>query len=431
MKKAFLIAGMILAVSFMGCSKSQKTDTAANQSEEGAQGVVAEAPTASCEVTFDSDMTEADWSDANNDFGLAMLREIAADQSTVFSPYSIERAMGMVLDGGCGATAAELRAALKLPDGNKHGAAGLLVEKKMLASQNDSQIIDIDNHLWVEQKYTLLDSYINRMKSDYSAEPTSLDFVNDADKSRNTINQYITEKTHDRIHDILPDGSINSLTRLVLTNAVYFKAPWEISFNPDMTRKADFVTSTGTIQVDMMHHSKDHRVYLDDSLYAIDLDFQNSPFTFMVILPKVGEDGDVAAALGRVETELTAHGLREIREKMMTGPVSLDMPKFKLEGGSSIRAIFEKFGVHTAFGHADFSGMSGVPDLYLSDVFHKAFIEVDEKGAEAAAATAAVMMKRTALPPRPIEIKVDHPFLFSIIERKTGTALFFGRITKI
>ena len=431
MKKAFLVAGMILAISFMGCSKSQKTETVAEQPENTTEVVVAEAPSGSCQTTFDIDMNETAWSDANNDFGLAMLREIPAENSTVFSPYSIERAMGMVLDGGCGTTAAELRTALKLPDGNGHGAAGLSVEKKMLAAQNESQIIDIDNHLWVEQKYALLDSYKDRMKADYSAEPTSLDFVNETDKSRITINQYISGKTHDKIHDILPENSLTPLTRLVLTNAVYFKAPWAVSFSPEATKKADFITSSGTIQVDMMHHSKEHRVYLDDSMYVIDLDFQDSPFSLMVILPKVGEDGDVAAALSRVETGLTAESLREMRSKMLNGPVSLDMPKFKLEGGSSIRDIFARFGVRQAFAHADFSGMSGVPDLYLSDVFHKAFIEVDEKGAEAAAATAAVMMKRSALPPKPLEIKVDHPFLFSIIERETGTALFFGRITRL
>ena len=431
MKKNLLTAGLIIALTACGCSKSQKTDTAADQSTENAVSESTEKlPGSACQAAFESEMDMAAWTDANNSFAIDMLHEMPADKNTVFSPFSIERTMGMVLEGACGATASELRSALKLPEANHHSTAGHLVEQKLLAAQNDSQVLDIDNHLWVQDSYALLENYMNQMQSDYQAAPTSLDFIGSADSSRKTINEYISKATHEKINDILPEGSISSLTRLVLTNAVYFKAPWQHSFNPESTQKADFITPTGTIQVDMMRQSKSHRAYVSESLSAVDLDFENSPFSFMVILPRVGEDGDVTAALDRVEKTLSAAELRQIREQMSSQPVVLQMPKFKLEAGSSIRSLLEKFGVHLAFSHADFSGMSGVPDLYLSDVFHKAFIEVDEQGAEAAAATAAVMMKRS-MPAPPLPITVDHPFLFSIIERETGTILFLGRMTSI
>lgn len=447
MKKAILVGILASLLCASGCSKSNKTDTAADAeptvNPAETEPVVEEAPIAkaqvvdvksdeNCQPVYETDVTNEQWVDANNDFAVSMLRVLPVEKSSVFSPYSIERAMGMVLVGACGKTASEIRETLRIPEAGRPGAAGMRVETKMMSAKNDELILDIDNHLWLEKTFTIAQDFMRLMTSDFQAQPTSVSFVNEPEQSRETINKYIAEATHDKIQNILPKGSITALTRLVLTNAVYFKAPWEISFNEKRTNKEDFNTAKGPVQVDMMHLKDNIRVSEGDGYVAFELIFRNSPFAFMVVLPELGEGEDVIAALTKQEARMNAQFIREMREKMHFEKANLAMPKFKLESGASIRGILEQLGTHIAFDKtADFTAMTPDPNgVYVSDVFHNAYIEVDEEGAEAAAATAVVMVTKSARPvERVLDIRVDHPFDFGIVEHQTGTLLFFGRMT--
>jgi serpin B len=431
MRKFGLLAAM--GITFCGCSKSQSTQTTADAVvQTGAVENVAAATDTTCNRVHTANATRELWSAANNAFGFEMLRATKPGDSVVVSPYSVERAMGMLLDGACGDTAAEIQKALKLPDAGNNSQIGAEIEAEMLKTFDDKHTIDIDNHLWIQQSYALQSNYIDQMKLHYAATPESVDFAGATEDARKYINDFIAKATHDKIKEILPANAVTSLTRLILTNAVYFKGPWRNNFNESATTKADFRTAAGTQQVDMMHHTASHAVYEADQFVAFDMDFSAANYALMIVLPKADENTDVAAALADLEKGISSIVFKQIRAEMKSEQVALNMPKFRVEYGASLKELLIQLGVQSAFSTPDFSAITGNRELYLSDVLHKAFIDVNENGAEAAAATAVVMKLRSAMPMRkPISITVDHPFLFAIVEKSTQTALFLGRVTKI
>lgn len=444
MKKTFWVAGLIMAMGLCACSKkpaSEEVESATNQApaaeanaadaakaDEAAKAE--EAKKEACKVATDVAIDEAAWADANNGFGFAMLK--ASKGSSVVSPYSVERAVGMVLEGACGTTATEIRTAMSLPEAANLSDAGGKVEKSMLAEFAEGVTVNIDNRVWVDAEYKLLDDYMARVKAAYRAEPTTLDFVKASDDALKTINDAVAKATNDKIQNILPAGSVNNMTRLVLTNAIYFKAPWQHNFNASATQKADFKTADGVVQVDMMRHKKEHRVYDAETYTALDMAFAGSSYSMMIVLPKLAEGANVDEALTAVENSFTAASFREMREKMTHATVELEMPKFRVEAGTPLKSMLSDLGMKAAFSNdADFSGISGKDDLYIAEVYHKAFIDVDENGAEAAAATAIpMMMKAMHRPAEAIKLTVDHPFMFAIMENNSGAALFVGRVNK-
>ena len=432
-KPCFLLAAA--AIAFCGCSKSQSMQTSADaavQTKAIESAPNDAAPTADCKPTVTSNATTEMWAAANNAFGFEMLKATNPDFSVVVSPYSVERAMGMLLEGACGDTASEIQKALKLPQANNNSQAGAEIEANILKTLDEHHTIDIDNHLWIQQSYKLRDDYIQSVKKFYNATPENVDFAGATEESRNYINEFIAKATHDKIRDILPGGSVTPLTRLILTNAVYFKGPWLHNFNENNTNKADFKTATGTVQVDMMHHTASHAYSETDSLIAFDMDFGSADYAMMIMMPKINESSDVAVALADLENNLSSISFKQIRSQMKSGKVSLYMPKFKVEFGASLKAMLLKLGVQNAFTSPDFSAITGTRELFLDDVLHKAFIDVNENGAEAAAATAVTMTLRMALPQQdPPVIRVDHPFVFAIVEKSTQTILFVGRVTRI
>ncbi len=442
MKKSLIITGIIAAMCLVGCSKKQtpenvETAVSENQTAENSDNANVPAPKAApkeCVVSSDAAIEMAAWSDANNNFGLNMLRNMQ-EGSAVVSPFSAQRALGMVYEGACGTTISEMRKALGLPDAKNLSEMGKDVEKAMAESASDENVtVTIDNRIWVEKTSNLLPDYMERVSAAYDVKPRQLDFIGDTENARKTINADVAESTQGKIQDILPPGILSSLTRVVLTNAIYFKAPWFDSFSESATQKADFKTHDGVIQVDMMQHNKKHRVYLDNEAFiAVDLSFIGG-YSLFVILPKVADGVDVDEALNKVTATLTAEEIRKMREAMSSRMVKLKMPKFRIETSLSLRQMLNSLGMTTAFTHdADFSRMSDSDELMISEVLQKAYIDVNEKGAEAAAATAVVMRTKAMLPPpsNPIEIVVDHPFLFFLMETDTNTALFMGRVNKI
>ena len=438
MKKVIVWASMMLALSAAGCSKNQGTPSPEAATAEGKSGnapdaALADALSACVRVDGNQTMTAQQWADANNAFGFALLAKLSENEkspATVLSPYSIERAVGMVYEGACGSTAAGMRKALSMPEATNISMAGAEIEKAMLGNIPNELTLAIDNRVWVEQSFALVDDFVKRVQDAYQAAPVSIDFKGDPEGSRTTINQDVAASTKDRITDILPPGAISIVTRLVLTNAVYFKAPWKDAFSPEKTTDEEFKGATANNKIRMMHHIKKHNAFINDAFVAFDMDFMADNYAFMVVLPTVAEGQSAADALQSVEAGLSAEKLREIREQMDSAKLNLSMPRFKLEAGAMLKPLLSALGMNLAFSDdADFRGINGGKDLRISDVYHKAFIEVTEEGAEAAAATAVAVNTRMMRPPeRTFDVVVDHPFAFAIIEKSSGAALFIGHV---
>lgn len=411
----------------MGCSKNQTSETPAQATttHEVVQNSTADA----CVVPTQGEATVEQWADANNAFGFKLLSKTTGN--VVLSPYSAMRALGMVYDGACGDTASGMRKAMSLPEAVNLSQIGAEIEKNMIVKDVEELTVNIDNRIWCEQSYALRDAYVADVKSHYGSAPESVDFVHNAEQVRLKINDLIAAATNDKIQNLLMPGTIDAMTRLVLTNAVYFKGQWSDTFKPEATHKADFRQKSGSIEVDMMRQTESYAIYTDEKVTAFDMDF-NGPFAMMVLMPNVEDNADVEAALTSLESQMTSAKLREIREGYHLESVSLSMPKFKQESTLPLTKWLADLGMGKAMSpDADFSRMTGSLDLTISSVLQKAYIAIDENGAEAAAATAVVMrLKSARRPATPIEITVDHPFLYVLIERTTGTALFMGRVLK-
>ena len=248
-----------------------------------------------------------------------------------------------------------------------------------------------------------------------------VDFQRDPEGVREVINGWVADQTNDRITELLPQGIIDTLTRLVLTNAVYFKASWVFPFPKENTADGPFHLLDGsTVQTPMMNFDKRTMYGEVDGVQAVELPYAGFQYSAYVVVPAEGEFEEFERTLDAEAVEAILDGLRDAQ-------VKLTMPKFEFESSFNLNETLAALGMPSAFNpsEADFSGMDGTRELYISDVVHKAFVSVDEEGTEAAAATGVVM--NTSLPP-PAELVVDRPFLFLIRHNQTGAILFVGRV---
>ncbi|MCK5434684.1 MAG: serpin family protein, partial [Dehalococcoidales bacterium] len=239
---------------------------------------------------------------------------------------------------------------------------------------------------------------------------------------RLTINNWVSDQTEGRIEDLIPQGVIDALTRLVLTNAIYFNAAWEYPFDGDMTEDGPFyLLDGGEVIVPMMSQTESFGYAEGDEYQAVELPYDGGELSMVILLPQTGH-------FDAFEGSLDAQQVDAIMGRLEYSQVSLTMPKFEFESGFGLKETLAAMGMPVAFSRdADFSGMTGNRDLFIADVIHKAFVSVDEAGTEAAAATA-VVMELTAVPEVPVEVTADRPFIFLIRDIETGTILFVGRI---
>ena len=382
---------------------------------------------------------------------LARLREGAPDENLFFSPYSVSVALAMTYAGAHGETAAEMAEALHydLEGENLHAAFGALegefeqrnadgreVETSALAdegsegdgSEGDDLGFQLSsaNAVWRDEGYAFDPEYVELLEAYYEAGDHLVDFSGSPEEAREEINAWVEERTNDRIEDLLPANSIDRSTRLVLTNAVYFLAAWEHDFDPANTEPATFTSLDGTeTEVDLMHQTEDLRYAEVDGHQLVELPYANGDTSMIVVLPAEGEFESFEASFGVDELAI-------MLEETSRPKVDLALPKFGIESKFSLVEELQKLGVEHAFdpASADFSGMveGDEADLYVGDVIHQSFVEVDEEGTEAAAATG-VIVKETSLADRErVEMTVDRPFLFYVRDRPTETPLFVGRV---
>ncbi|MGH7280004.1 MAG: serpin family protein [Polyangiaceae bacterium] len=355
----------------------------------------------------------------------------SAKGNIFYSPTSIELALAMTAAGAKGTTLSQMQSTLHLS--NDMAATGQSASS-LLATwgtpQQKGPTLAIANRLWAQQGYALQPDYLQNTNKWYGADVGQLDFKKSADASRKTINTWVSDKTNKKIPDLLPSGSITASTRLVLTNAVYFKGAWRTTFDKKLTKAEAFKAPAGNVQAQMMHTKLEHGSYADVGdaevlaiPYAGDASHRLS---MLVVLPKAGK------TTATVEGEIDPNEVSKWASACSEASVNLSLPRFKTTGSFELSAVLKQMGMPAAFGaDADFSGIAQKTEdpLYISAVVHKAFVDVNEEGTEAAAATGVVMRAMAAtLPPKTVDFKVDHPFLFFIRDDASGTVLFAGRI---
>ena len=363
---------------------------------------------------------------ADNAFAVDIYRKLSAKKGNLFlSPSSIFAALSMTASGARGQTEAEMAATLhySIERGRVHPAVGALLYD-MAAQRNPKVRLAIANALWAQKSYPFLDTYLNPVRANYAAGLRNLDFAGAPERARKTINKWVEERTQNKIRELLKKGVINSGTRLVLTNAIYFKADWAKRFKTKDTRDANFRLLDGkTVRTPLMYRKAEHVGYAEiDKLQALALPYAGKELSMIVLLPR-GKDG-----LPALEKRLSAKALKKIMAQVRRKrEVRVYLPRFKVTTSFSLKKVLVSLGMREAFStSADFSGMTGKRDLFITAVVHKAFVDVNEEGTEAAAATG-VAVGLTAMPMKPTVFRADHPFLFLITHNKTGSILFMGR----
>ena len=366
--------------------------------------------------------------DGNNQFAVDMYNKLNNGAGNVFfSPYSISSALAMTYEGAKGQTADEMRSVFYFPDEISTLRSSFADLYNTLNKPDKEYKLSTANALWAEQTYNFLPEYLNLVKQYYGGETTNLDFINKAEKSRKIINGWVEDETNNKIKDLIPEGVIKQDTRLVLTNAIYFFGDWNKKFEKKNTEEMDFFVSEDEIvDVNMMLMRYGFKYTEDGDVQILEIPYKGKELSMIVVLPKLGE-------MGALEQKLSAKKIAEWNNNFESESVRLFLPKFKFETKVMLAQTLQQMGMPTAFSPvADFSGMDGTKLLNIDQVIHQAFVAVDEKGTEAAAATAVVMKEMMAMPepePKPpIEFKADHPFVFMIQEKSTGSILFMGKV---
>jgi len=380
---------------------------------------------------------------ANNQFAFDLYSELdkSEDSNIFYSPYSISAALAMTYEGAKGQTADEMKSVFHFPESNILRPNFAAIYNK-INKKNKPYKLSTGNALWAQYDYTFLDEYMNRVEQYYGGKAANVDFrqAEEREKSRQTINAFIEEQTNDKIKELIPKGILTERTRLVLTNAIYFKGTWEWEFDKSDTRDQDFkITPTNIVKTPMMYMDPDKAKfnYADlEKLQILELPYKGEDISMLILLPKQGEDYDyetgerIISDYTLKDIELSAEKLKEYKAQMKETKLdSISLPKFEFDSKYFMKDTLSAMGMPTAFtSDADFSGMDGTLNLYIDTVIHQAYVKVDEEGTEAAAATAVIMVEKSVAMPRNV-FRADHPFVFIIQEKETGNILFMGRVT--
>ncbi len=357
----------------------------------------------------------------------------------IVSPYSVSAALSLTAAGAQGNTRTEMESVLHLPPGAKVGPAyGAMTNGTRASvwsgrgkeSVMTSELL-VANSLWLQKGDSWKKEYLALAQHDFRATLSGADFAHEPEAARGRINKWVENQTRDHIKDLVPPDGISGNTRLVVANAIYFKARWAEAFKKTNTRPEDFTLATGQkIQTPLMHQKGEFWLQELDGLQVLRLPY-NGPASMYVLLPRTAD------GLPALEQQLTAENIAKWTRGPLKSPLveaKVWLPKFKFSVPTELATTLQKMGMKEAFdaSKANFTGMTEHPEgLYIGRVIHKAFVELDEEGTEAAAATAVVMFGRSAAGPEPAlvnEFRADHPFVFVIKHEPTGTVLFMGRV---
>ncbi|MCX8083614.1 MAG: serpin family protein [Calditerrivibrio sp.] len=378
--------------------------------------------------------------EANNRFSFDIYSLLSKEKSTeniFLSPLSISTAIAMTYEGARGGTAKEIQKVFYFPIDNQKLREGYLSLINEINKKDKKYQLHTANALWVEKKYNLLDNYLKNIEKYYQGKATNVGFwdPSERDQTRLKINKWIEEQTNNKIRELLKPESISQDTKLILTNAIYFKGKWKKAFNKSLTKDEDFkICESKKIKVPMMSLNKqiinelsdypEFRYTETEDLQVLELPYEGDDVSMLILLPK----GNIKDA----EKTFNYDRLKELKKTLSLRPVEVYLPKFKFEKEYQLKSTLMGMGMPAAFSDlsADFSGMDGSTKLKIGNVIHKTFIEVDEEGTEAAGATAVLMIKKTSVKEtkKPIIFRADRPFIIIIQHNKTGAIMFIGRV---
>jgi serpin B len=366
--------------------------------------------------------------EGNNAFAFALYGQLRSRNGNLFfSPESISTALAMAYAGARGDTASEMAKTLHftLPQQHLNPAMGALLSD--LNAAHDGYQLTVANALWAQQGYTFLDNFLQLLKTDYGAGLNQVDFKGATEAARLTINRWVEQKTQDKIKDLLQPGTLSPSTRLVLTNAIYFKGDWQTQFDKAQTRDEDFYPSqTQTKKTAFMHREGSFSYFDGGTFQILEIPYKSKELSLIVLLPKD------RSGLPALEQSLTASNTQQwLSQLVQRDKVIVALPKFKSTQQFELGATLGAMGMAQAFsGSADFSGMTGKRDVAISEVIHKAYIDVNEEGTEAAAATAVGFRALAMRGPveQPPVFRADHPFIFLIRDNRSSSILFMGRM---
>jgi len=411
-----LVAALVLPV--VGCSQAA-----------GGELLMSDKPRETSPEVSETDL--ALLIEGNSAFAFDLYQAVREKDGNLFySPHSISVALAMTYAGARGETAEQMADTIRflLEQDRLHPAFNWLDAE--LASRGEGAQgkdgegfrLNIVNAIWGQKDYEFLSEFLDLLAENYGAGLRILDFINETEESRLAINEWVSDQTEGHIEDLIPEGVITLLTRLVLTNSIYFNAAWEYPFDEDITADGPFyLLDGGQLTVPMMKQTEAFGYTDGEGYEAVELLYDGDELSMVILLPAPGD-------FETLEEELHADKVSDIISGLQLTEVALTMPKFEFDSEFSLKDNLADMGMPVAFSTgADFSGMTGKPELYIAEVLHKAFVSVDEAGTEAAAATA-VPMELTAVPEPPAEVTLDRPFIFLIRDIETGAILFIGRV---
>ncbi len=367
--------------------------------------------------------------EGNTAFALDLYGRLKSNPGNLFfSPYSISTAMAMTYGGARGQTEKEMIQVLHFGAAREQVHSGFreLQHQLSKAEIEPGTELRVANALWAQTGHPFLPAFLKTARDEYQANINQTDFKTKAKAAREEINRWVTEQTKDKIQDILPPGSLDASTRLVLANAIYFKGLWASPYDKAETSSQTFHRSANSMtRVPLMHHF-DNVPYVEESDFqAVELPYKGGELSMVVFLPRQIE------GFGALEDRLSPRLISRSLGRMKKQRVEIFLPRFKLESDFDLSTTLVKMGMSSAFGpQADFSGIDGTRQLYISGVFHKAWGEVNEEGTEAAASTVVGVVASAVMkppPPSPV-FRADHPFIFLIRDTRAGSLLFLGRL---
>jgi serpin B len=428
MKKHIALLVLVALAALASCKKSGNGSSSSEPSTP--PGSTSEKPASDTPAPPAKPLaTEAEMTalvEGNNAFAFDLYKALRATPGNLaFSPASVSTALAMTYAGARNNTEAEMKATLhfELEQSRLHPAFADLLAGLIAGPGADNYDLAIANRLWGDKASTFLPDFLTLTENLYGARLEQLDFRGDADGGRKVINAWVEEQTKKRITELLKPGIITDRTRLVLTNAIYFKGTWLDPFEKKATREQTFHAPDGEQKVQMMHKVEDLRAYEGDGIKALELPYQGEDLSMVFLLP------DARDGLAALEEQLGADALKRWLDGMHEQKVVAALPRFEVTSDFGLHEVLPDMGMKEAFSMAaDFSGMNGDTDLYITAVVHKAFVKVDEEGSEAAAATAVVVGEK-GVAKQPLQFIADHPFLFLIRDKRTGSILFLGRVS--
>jgi serpin B len=363
---------------------------------------------------------------ANNAFAFDVYSQLATDDENIFfSPYSLSTALGMTYEGARGQTADEMASTLRFSVDDDFRRAATAVLQNGYNDKTSLYRLEIANALWAQEDFDFSSDFLNLVTKFYAGRATNLDFKNDAEGSREEINSWVESRTNSKIKNLFPKGTVDANTRLILTNAVYFKGMWMDAFDKGETYEGDFTILSGEkVKARLMHKGGKSFGYTDgNGAQVLELPYQGGELSMLLMLPE-GE-------MNELEEKLSADVVRKYREDLIMQEVDITLPRFELDTKYSMNEALSKIGMPTAFtDSADFSGMTDEGSLAIGNVVHQAYVAVDEEGTEAAAA-AGVEMSVTSFKmiAEPKIFRADRPFIFAITDKESGNILFLGRVS--